>query len=79
MASTNFAPVKGEEIRKLGITKPELAANIWAEREQNGQFAFYLNYQYQAYRKWFLDHFKTTSFEVDVLGKGLWPYKLDSG
>lgn len=59
MASTNFAPVKGDEIRKLGITKPELAANIWAEREQNGQFAFYLNYQYQAYRKRFLDHFKT--------------------
>lgn len=59
MSSTNFAPVKGCEIRKLGITKPELAANIWAEREQNGQFAFYLNYQYQAYRKRFLDHFKT--------------------
>ena len=59
MASTNFAPVKGDEIRKLGITKPELAANIWAEREQNGRFAFYLNYQYQAYRKRFLDHFKT--------------------
>lgn len=59
MASTNFAPVKGDEIRKLGITKLELAANIWAEREQNGQFAFYLNYQYQAYRKRFLDHFKT--------------------
>lgn len=59
MASTNFAPVKGDEIRKLGITKPELAANIWAERKQNGQFGFYLNYQYQAYRKRFLDHFKT--------------------
>lgn len=59
MASTNFAPVKGDEIRKLGITKLELAANIWAERKQNGQFAFYLNYQYQAYRKRFLDHFKT--------------------
>lgn len=58
MASTNFAPVKGDEIRKLGITKPALAANIWAERERNGQFAFYLNYQYQAYRKQFLDHFR---------------------
>lgn len=58
MASTNYAPVKGDEIKKLGITKPDLAANIWAEREQNGQFAFYLNYQYQAYRKNFLDHFK---------------------
>lgn len=58
MASTNFATVKGNEIRKLGITKPALAANIWAERERNGQFAFYLNYQYQAYRKHFLDHFK---------------------
>lgn len=58
MASTNFAPVKGDEIRKLGITKPALAANIWAERERNGQFAFYLNYQYQAYRKQFLNHFR---------------------
>ena len=58
MASTNFAPVKGDEIRKLGITKPDLAANIWAEREQDGQFALYLNYQYQAYRKQFLDHFR---------------------
>lgn len=58
MASTNYAPVKGDEIKKLGITKPDLAANFWAEREQNGQFAFYLNYQYQAYRKKFLDHFK---------------------
>lgn len=58
MASTNYAPIKGDEIRKLGITKPGLAANIWVEREQNGQFAFYLNYQYQAYRKCFLDHFK---------------------
>jgi ATP-dependent DNA helicase RecQ len=58
MASTNYAPVKGEEIGKLGISKPELAANIWVEREKNGEFAFYLNYQYQAYRKKFLDHFK---------------------
>lgn len=57
MASTNFAPVKGDEIAKLGITMPKHAANIWAERERNGEFAFYLNYQYQAYRKAFLNHF----------------------
>lgn len=58
MASTNYAPIKGDEARKLGIKMPELAANIWAERERNGEFAFYLNYQYQAYRKHFLSHYK---------------------
>lgn len=57
MASTNYAPVKGDEIEKLGITMPNLTANIWAERERNGEFTFYMNYQYQAYRKAFLDHF----------------------
>ena len=57
MASTNYAPVKGDEIKKLGITMPDLAANIWVERERNGQFAFYMNYQYQSYRKHFLSHF----------------------
>lgn len=57
MASTNYAPIKGIEIDKLGIKMPELAANLWAEREKNGEFAFYLNYQYQTYRKHFLNHF----------------------
>lgn len=57
MAATNYAPVKDSEITKLGIKMPELAANVWVERERNGQFAFYLNYQYQSYRASFLDHF----------------------
>ncbi len=57
MASTNYAPVKDNEIKKLGITMPELAANVWVERERNGQFAFWLNYQYQSYRAHFLSHF----------------------
>ena len=60
MANTNYAPVKNNELGILGITKPELSANIWVERQRNGMFAFYLNYQYQAYRKHFLDHFQAT-------------------
>ena len=28
---------------------PKLAANVWVERERNGQFAFYLNYQYEEF------------------------------
>lgn len=60
MASTNYAPVKGVEIEKLGIEMPELAANVWVERMTNGNFAFYLNYQYQAYRANFLKHFNVT-------------------
>lgn len=57
MANTNFAPIKESELRLLGITPPDLAANIWAERQHNGMFAFYLNYQYQEYRKRFFNHF----------------------
>lgn len=57
MANTNFAPVKESDLKILGINKPELSANIWIERQHNGMFAFYLNYQYQAYRKRFFDHF----------------------
>ena len=57
MANTNYSRVKESELELLGITKPELSANIWVERQHNGMFAFYLNYQYQAYRKRFFDHF----------------------
>ncbi len=69
MANTNFAPVKESELGLLGITKPELSANIWVERQRNGMFAFYLNYQYQAYRKRFFDHFSAKpqiiNWEID--------------
>jgi len=70
MASTNYAPIKGDEAKKLGIKMPELAANIWAERERNGEFAFYLNYQYQAYRKHFLNHFKVKPQTIKWKFKG---------
>lgn len=69
MANTNFAPVKESELGLLGITKPELSANIWVERQRNGMFAFYLNYQYQAYRRCFFDHFSVKpqiiNWEID--------------
>lgn len=69
MANTNFAPIKDSELKLLGINKPELSANIWVERQRNGMFAFYLNYQYQAYRKRFFDHFSTKpqyiNWEID--------------
>lgn len=69
MANTNFAPVNESELELLGITKPELSANIWVERQHNGMFAFYLNYQYQAYRKRFFDHFsvkpQNINWEID--------------
>ena len=70
MASTNYAPVKGEEIIKLGITMPNHAANIWAERERNSGFAFYLNYQYQAYRNAFLAHFTAKPKKIKWKFKG---------
>ncbi len=70
MASTNYAPVRGDEIERLGITKPQHAANIWVERDRNGKFVFYMNYQYQAYRKNFLNHFSTKPITIKWKFKG---------
>lgn len=70
MATTNYAPVRGDEIEKLGIIQPQHAANIWVERERNGKFVFYMNYQYQAYRKNFLDHFSTKPITIKWKFKG---------
>lgn len=57
MAATNSAPVKDDDLEKLGIIKPELAANYWAERNSDGTFSIYLNYKYQAYKDKFYSHF----------------------
>ena len=70
MASTNYAPVRGDEIEKLGITKPQHTANIWVERDRNGKFVFYMNYQYQEYRKSFLNHFTTKPNTIKWKFKG---------
>ena len=70
MATTNYAPVRGDEIKNLGITQPQHTANIWVERERNGKFVFYMNYQYQAYRKYFLDHFSTKPITIKWKFKG---------
>ena len=57
MASTNYALVKDDEIKKLRLKKSELTANIWAKRQKNGRFAIYQNYKYKEYRNRFLAHF----------------------
>ncbi|MGN0236281.1 MAG: DEAD/DEAH box helicase [Paludibacteraceae bacterium] len=59
MASTNYCRVDDSEIHKLGIEKPSKTANIWAERDDYGCFVIYHNFEYQQYRKDFLQHFNT--------------------
>lgn len=58
MAASNYAVVKDEDLEKLGITKPKLAANFWAERNWNNTSSIYQNFQYQAYKKEFESHFR---------------------
>ena len=58
MASTNYAVVKDDDLEKLSITKPKLAANFWAERNWDNTFSIYQNFQYQAYKEDFKSHFK---------------------
>jgi ATP-dependent DNA helicase RecQ len=57
MAATNYASVNKAEREKLGIKKSDLVANVWAEREKNGEFAFYYNFKYKEYRNRFLKKF----------------------
>lgn len=41
----------------MGIKRHPLTANVWCERQPNGTFAIFQNYQYQKYRDKFLSHF----------------------
>ena len=70
MASTNIALLSDDEIRKLDIHKSELTANVWAERQWNGKFAIYQNYQYQKYRNAFLAHFNVKPEVIEWILKG---------
>lgn len=65
MAATNSAPVKKDDLDKLGIDKAELAANYWAERNSDGSFSIYLNYKYQAYKDKFYSHFDVKPQYID--------------
>ena len=57
MAATNIAIISDDDQKILGIKKHPLTANVWCERQPNGTFAVYQNYQYQKYRDSFLSHF----------------------
>ena len=57
MAATNIAIISDADQTKLGIKKHPLTANVWCERQPNGTFAIYQNYQYQKYRDNFLSKF----------------------
>ena len=65
MAATNSAPVKKDDLDKLGIVKAELAANYWAERNSDGTFSIYLNYKYQTYKDKFYSHFNVKPQYID--------------
>lgn len=65
MAATNCAVVKDDDLEKLGISKPKLAANFWAERNQDKTFSIYQNFQYQAYKDHFKSHFKVEFQKIE--------------
>lgn len=70
MAATNCAVVKDYDLIKLGIPKPKLAANFWAERNQNKTFSIYQNFQYQAYKDLFYSHFNVKPKYIDWMLEG---------
>lgn len=65
MASANYCQVTDAEIVKLGLQLPSASVNVWAERLSDGSIAIYHNYEYQKYRKAFLDHFKISAQNLD--------------
>ena len=55
---------------KYGVHKSELTANVWAERQWNGKFSIYQNYQYRKYRNAFLAHFNVKPEVIEWVLKG---------
>ena len=64
MASTCYCRVDDSELAKLGLKKPSLTANVWAERDADGLFVIYHNYEYKLYRDKFLNHYKHITPEL---------------
>lgn len=61
MASTNYALLRDDELKKLGLEKSEYAVNVWVEREIEGNFVAYQNYEYGKFRSVFLAHFENVT------------------
>ena len=70
MASSNYSSVKDDDLIKLGIEHSDTSCNYWAERNYDGTFSFYKNYQYQKYRTKFYSHFKCSPQKIDWLLEG---------
>lgn len=70
MAATNCAVVKDDDLDKLGVQKPKLAANFWAERNHDNTFSIYQNFQYQAYKDLFYSHFSVQPKYIDWMLEG---------
>jgi len=61
MASTNYALLRDDELKKLGLKKSKYVANVWVERQREGDFVAYQNYEYGKYRNVFLAHFENVT------------------
>ena len=70
MAATNCAVVKDDDLDRLGVQKPKLSANFWAERNPDNTFSIYQNFQYQAYRDLFYSHFSVQPKYIDWMLEG---------
>lgn len=70
MAATNCAVVKDDDLVRLDIQKPKLAANFWAERNFDSTFSIYQNFQYQAYKDLFYSHFNVKPKYIDWMLEG---------
>ena len=70
MAATNCAVVKDNDLARLNIQKPKLAANFWAERNFDSTFSIYQNFQYQAYKALFYSHFNVKPKYIDWMLEG---------
>lgn len=64
MAAANYCAINDDELKKIGLLRPSLTANVWAERTCGDTFTIYHNYEYQVYRKAFLSHFNAQTKSI---------------
>ena len=64
MAAANYCAINDDELKKIGLRRPSLTANVWVERTCSDTYIVYHNYEYQVYRKAFLNHFNVQTKSI---------------
>jgi len=65
MAACNYAKVPVTDYESFGITKDELTASVWAERDASGKISIYKNFKFKLAKAKFLSKSNASHEKID--------------